>query len=172
MGAQNHTGRFLLIAVGTGGASAGLAKHVRLRLEAILPQRLGDLARALAEGRSTLRSALPDGDARRRAVDAALRPGGPLDVLDERSASSVRDWLRDPSADGTARIETITIASDDPEDLTLRQARWLGEADAIYHAADIAPAILARARADATRHALEDAPDRPTEGFTLVLRRG
>lgn len=162
----------LLIAVGTGGASAGLAKHVRLRLEAILPQRLGDLARALAEGRSTLRSALPDGDARRRAVDAALRPGGPLDVLDERSASSVRDWLRDPSADGTARIETITIASDDPEDLTLRQARWLGEADAIYHAADIAPAILARARADATRHALEDAPDRPTEGFTLVLRRG
>lgn len=162
----------LLIAVGTGGASAGLAKHVRLRLEAILPQRLGDLARALAEGRSTLRSALPDGDARRRAVDAALRPGGPLEPLDEISADRVDAWLDDPAANAPARLETIVLASDDPEDLTLRQARWLGEADAIYHAADIDPAILARARADATRHALEDAPDRPTEGFTLVLRRG
>ena len=65
----------------------------------------------------------------------------------------------------------MAIASDDPEDLTLRQARWLGEADAIYHGADIAPAILARARADATRHSLQDAPATAQEGFALILRR-
>ncbi|HCC25978.1 MAG TPA: siroheme synthase, partial [Erythrobacter sp.] len=33
----------VLVAVSTGGASAGLAKHLRLRLEAILPQSLGAL---------------------------------------------------------------------------------------------------------------------------------
>ncbi len=162
----------LLIAIGTGGASAGLAKHVRLRLEAILPQRLGDLARALAKGRDALRAKLPDGDARRRAVDDALREGGMLDPLDEASAGRVEAWLADPAAAAPPRLETITFASDDPDNLTLRHARWLGEADAIYHGADIAPAILARARADATRHPLEDAPDAPRKGFALILKRG
>ena len=37
----------VLIAVGTGGASAGLAKHIRLRLERILPDSLGQLAKSL-----------------------------------------------------------------------------------------------------------------------------
>lgn len=162
----------LLIAVGTGGASAGLAKHIRLRLEAFLPQRLGELARALATGRDALRAKLPDGDARRRAVDAALRPGGTLDPLDEASAGRVDSWLADPADDDRARLETIRLTSDDPEDLTLRQARWLGEADAIYHAADVPPAILARARADATRHPLGEARDKPHSGFAIVLQRG
>ena len=148
----------LLIAIGTGGASAGLAKHVRLRLEAILPQTLGALAGALAEGRDRLRAALPDGDARRRAVDAALRRGGMLDPLEDASAGRVTGWLANPAAD-------------DPEDLTLRQARWLGEADAIYHEASIPSAILARARADAERHSLAEAPAAPSEGFALILRR-
>ncbi|HWW58710.1 MAG TPA: bifunctional precorrin-2 dehydrogenase/sirohydrochlorin ferrochelatase, partial [Sphingopyxis sp.] len=35
------------IAIGTGGASAGLAKAVRQRIEALLPSRLGALASAL-----------------------------------------------------------------------------------------------------------------------------
>ena len=38
----------VLIAVGTGGASAGLAKALRLRLEALLPASLGALADAAA----------------------------------------------------------------------------------------------------------------------------
>lgn len=161
----------LLIAIGTGGASAGLAKHVRLRLEAVLPQRLGELARRLAAGRDALRGSLPDGDARRRAVDAALRSGGTLDVLGDTSADRVEQWLADPAARAEARVETIALRSDDPEDLTLRQARWLGEADAIYHAADIPPAILARARADAARCPLEDAANAPGDGFAVILER-
>ena len=162
----------LLVAIGTGGASAGLAKHIRLRLEAILPQRLGDLARALADGRDALRARLPDGDARRRAVDAALRAGGTLDPLDEDAPDRVETWLADPAADAPPRLGTIVLASDDPEDLTLRHARWLGVADTIYHAEDVPPAILARARADAERHPLDKAPDAPSQGFALVLKRG
>ena len=43
----------VLIAIGTGGASAGLAKHLRLRLERLLPGSLGarDPARAVARCR-------------------------------------------------------------------------------------------------------------------------
>ena len=118
-----------------------------------------------------MRAALPDGDARRRAVDAALRRGGMLDPLEDASAGRVTGWLANPAADAPARLETVTLTSDDPEDLTLRQARWLGEADAIYHEASIPSAILARARADAERHSLAEAPAAPSEGFALILRR-
>jgi uroporphyrin-III C-methyltransferase / precorrin-2 dehydrogenase / sirohydrochlorin ferrochelatase len=41
----------VLIAIGTGGASAGLAKALRQRLEALLPQSLGALAQALSGAR-------------------------------------------------------------------------------------------------------------------------
>ena len=40
----------VLIAVGTGGASAGLAKHLRLRLEQFLPLSLGELAQETVPG--------------------------------------------------------------------------------------------------------------------------
>ena len=38
----------VVLAIGTGGASAGLAKQLRLRLETLLPQDLGELAVRLA----------------------------------------------------------------------------------------------------------------------------
>ena len=104
-------------------------------------------------------------------MDAALRPGGTLDPLDEGSAGRVEDWLSNPATDAPARLERIALVSGDPEDLTLRHARWLGEADAIYHDTDVPPAIVARARADAARHPLDAAPDVPLEGFAVILTR-
>ena len=62
----------VVIAVGTGGVSAGLAKAVRLRLEGLLPDGLGALATALQAARAALRARWPDAGARRRALDAAL----------------------------------------------------------------------------------------------------
>ena len=71
----------VLIAIGTGGASAGLAKALRLRLEALLPPGLGGLAGALQAARRALRTRWPDAAERRRALDVALAPGGALDPL-------------------------------------------------------------------------------------------
>jgi uroporphyrin-III C-methyltransferase / precorrin-2 dehydrogenase / sirohydrochlorin ferrochelatase len=142
------------VAVGTGGASAGLAKQLRLRLEALLPSALGNLAAALAQGREKMRARWPDAQVRRRALDAALAEGGPLDPFDPGAAGSVEAWL----------------CSDDPDDLTLREARWLGAADTLVLDGAIAPAILERARADAVRTA---DPHHPQDaGLTVILRRG
>lgn len=160
----------VLVAVGTGGASAGLAKHLRLRLEAWLPPSLGALAEGLARAREALRSRWPDPAARRAALDAALAEGGPLDPLDTEAAERIEKWLADPAGGAEPRTVEIWLASDDPDELTLRQARWLGRADTILHDAAFPPAILARARADARRGGLEDAGvARP--GLTVVLRR-
>lgn len=62
----------VLVAVSTGGASAGLAKVLRLRLEALLPASLGALATALAGARGAMRARWADAGERRRALDAAL----------------------------------------------------------------------------------------------------
>ncbi len=141
----------LLIAIGTGGASAGLAKHVRLRLERLLPETLGLLAKALEAARPVLRRRLPDGAERRRAVDAALREGGPLDPLDTQSFQKVAAWAEGTLARASGAIFEVILTSADPEELTLRQARLLGEADLLLLDGDVPSAILARARADAQR---------------------
>ena len=62
------------------------------------------------------------------------------------------------------------IGSDDPDDLTLRQARLRGEADAVLHDPGISAEILARARADAVRGTLPFAGPTPP-GLVLYLRR-
>ena len=159
----------VLVAVSTGGASAGLAKALRLRLEILLPASLGALAEALATARGAIRLRWPDAGARRAAIDAALAEGGALDPLAGLGEGAIERWLGgDSEATGPATAD-IFLRSDDPDDLTLREARLLGTADVIRHAADIPPAILIRARADAERRALDD--ERSDYGLTLIIRR-
>ncbi len=141
----------LLVAIGTGGASAGLAKHVRLRLERVLPEALGALAKALEAARPVLRRRFPEGPDRRRAVDAALREGGPLDPFDPQAFQRVAAWAETGTGPSQGAIHDLTLTSADPEDLTLRQARLLGEADLLLLDGNIPLAILSRARADAER---------------------
>lgn len=132
----------VIVAVGTGGASAGLAAALRQRLETLLPASLGALAERLAKEKMGLTSAQ-----RRAAVAEAFGE----------------------SVDAATRTETLVLASPDPDDLTLRQARLLANAARVYHAADVPAAILDRARADAAR--LPGlAPADPGEGVTLDIR--
>jgi len=155
----------VLIAVGTGGASAGLAAALRQRLESLLPASLGRLAEALFAARDSLRARFPDTDVRRRAIGSLLTAGGPLDPLAEHG---------DPAAAISAaeaapgRIERVEIASADPDVLTVRAARLLGLADRLYVEGAVPDAILDRARADAQRIA-SPPPRVPAPGLTLHL---
>jgi uroporphyrin-III C-methyltransferase/precorrin-2 dehydrogenase/sirohydrochlorin ferrochelatase len=159
------------IAIGTDGASAGLAKHLRLRLEALLPDGLGLLAQSLAKARDALRQRWPDATERRRAMDAALEQGGPLDPFVEHGGGAVTNWLSEngPAQAPTSRVELL-IDTSTPDGLTLRQLQLLGAADAILYEPGIPPAILDRARADAVRLSLPHEGPMPA-GLILVLRR-
>lgn len=162
----------VLVAIGTGGASAGLAKALRQRLEALFPASLGGLASALGNAREALRQRWPDAAARRRGIDAALGEGGCLDPLGNGDADAVGCWLAGESGgEVPARLEEIALVSDDPDDLTLRVARLLGQADHLFHASDIAPAILDRARADAVRQRCEGRPRWTGPGLALWLHK-
>lgn len=158
------------IAIGTGGASAGLAKAVRQRIEALLPPGLGGLAAALYKARGAMKRRWPVAADRRRAIDAALASGGALDPLRGDAADRVDEWLTHAGpAPVSSRIETVCLTSHDPDELSLRLARLLGEADHIFHRADVPAAILDRARADAVRHVVDALPVDPPAGLSVWL---
>ena len=150
----------VLIAIGTGGASAGLAKALRQRFEQLLPASLGHVAEALHAVRAGLRAAIPGDAARRRHIDMLLGPGGVLDPFVAHPEPIV------PTAGDTsaAGLDRIHLRSADPDDLTLREARHLASADRLYHRPDVPAAILDRARADAWRIACAAPPAERPDG--------
>lgn len=161
----------VLIAIGTGGASAGLAKTIRQRLEAVLPPALGTLAEALGQARAAMKARWPGAAERRRAIDAALAAGGPLDPLIPHAPDAVQNWLgADEAPSAKDQLEIVALLSDDPDELTLRAARLLGLADTVYHLPDIPAVILDRARADAARIPCTTPPAEPDPGLSLFLR--
>lgn len=163
----------VMIAVGTGGASAGLAKTLRIAIEGMLPSTLGPLAQALQASRDRIRARWPDATERRQAIDDALAPGGVIDPLRvAEPADAIAQWLGSPAAAAarSATGITLSIGSVDPDDLTLRQARLLGQADHVFHIPDMPAAILDRARADARRVACADQPRQWPGGLSLWLR--
>ena len=141
----------VIVAIGTGGVSAGLAAALRQRLEALIPATLGGLAQSLYAIRPQLRQRFPDMGERRRALGAAMAAGGPLDPL--AAEMTAADWLAAPAEPAVGRVR-IVLHSDDPDDLTLREARALANADCVLHGADVPVAVLDRARADAVRSPL------------------
>ncbi|NYD88681.1 precorrin-2 dehydrogenase/sirohydrochlorin ferrochelatase family protein [Sphingomonas melonis] len=158
----------VLIAIGTGGVSAGLAAALRQRLEALLPAGLGTLADRLQAARPALRRRYPDGGERRRALGAAMAAGGPLDPL--AAEADVARWLSADQARPSGHVR-IVLTSADPDDLTLRQARALANADRVLHHPGVSAAILDRARADAARQPWrpDAASDPAPEGLTVEL---
>lgn len=159
----------VLVAVGTGGVSAGLAAALRQGLEALLPASLGGLARALEAAKPAIRSRWSETGERRRALGGAL--AGPLDPLRDHAADAVETWLAGPASVETGLL-AFTIASPDPDELTLRQARALAQADRVFHDRHVPEAILDRARADAVRIACDGMPAEPGPGLSVYLEMG
>lgn len=163
----------VLVAVMTGGVSAGLAAAVRQRLEGLLPPGVGALATELYEMRAELRERWPDAGERRRMLARGMAAGQMLDPLgpDYRDEDVWHWLLATGDEEAGSRLEAgmteIRLASRDPDDLTLRQARALALADRVYHRPDVPPAILARARADAARVACTAPPAQPPPGVNV-----
>jgi uroporphyrin-III C-methyltransferase/precorrin-2 dehydrogenase/sirohydrochlorin ferrochelatase len=148
----------VVVAISTGGASPTLATVLRARIEAVLPERIGALARLAAIFRAQVNALIAE-PARRRAFWRRFveGPAGQLALAgNEAGARRVvlgeLDTARRSAkpAGGPAGIAYIVGAGPgDPDLLTLRAARLLQEADVILHDDLVPQAILNRARRDA-----------------------
>ncbi|MBW4331991.1 siroheme synthase [Stakelama sp. CBK3Z-3] len=160
----------VIVAISTGGASAGLAAALRQRLEGMIPAGLGTLATRLGEARATMRQRWPDAGERRRVLSGALMRGGKLDPMADLGEDAVDRWLESETAEPVSEAANLSLRSEDPDELTVRQARLLANADYIVHTPGVPAAILHRARADAVRIEwdAQTSGERPP-GLTLFL---
>jgi uroporphyrin-III C-methyltransferase/precorrin-2 dehydrogenase/sirohydrochlorin ferrochelatase len=150
----------LLVAVSSAGHAPVLARRVREQIEALLPSRLGALARFLGARRGAVQRALR-GLGRRAFWEQLI--SGPLAtrVLNGEEQRAGREWSRALLAAqraarrGAARpqgeVYLIGAGPGDPDLLTLRALQLLQQADVILYDRLVSEAVLERARRDARR---------------------
>ena len=145
----------VVVAVGTGGASPVVARRVRERIEALLPQRIGDLAQFIGGLRKLIGDRIPDFALRRRFWEKVIDgPIGAL-VLDgrRREAEAALNDIADPAAFSGSQgsVTIINAGPGDPDLLTAKALRALSDADVVFHDEGISADILDRIRRDAAR---------------------
>jgi uroporphyrin-III C-methyltransferase/precorrin-2 dehydrogenase/sirohydrochlorin ferrochelatase len=141
----------VVVAVSSAGASPVLARRVRAQIEALLPARLGALARFLGERRTVVRRALAPG-VRRPFWERLLNGRAASEVLagnEDAAAAAFAHELR--GSDASGEVYLIGAGPGDPDLLTLRALQLLQQADVILYDRLVPDAILERARRDAER---------------------
>lgn len=141
----------LTVAISTGGAAPVLARRLRERLEATLPQAYGDLA-AYTQSRRDRVKAVLDTPARRAFWERFLDSPGAEAVLrgDAAAADAVLDRLL---ADQRPLGEVYLVGAGpgDPDLLTFRALRLMQQADVVLYDRLIGAGILDLVRRDAER---------------------
>ncbi|WP_421694961.1 NAD(P)-dependent oxidoreductase [Aestuariivirga sp.] len=148
----------VVVAIGTEGTAPILGQGLRARIDAMLPQGLGDLARAAAALRERVAGAIPPGSQRRSFwyrfffgdVREAFLAGQSCNYL-----AGVENLFAEEAQPAQGRVAFVGLGSEDPELLTIKAQRKLHEADVIIHDAHVPAAILEMARRDAVRIAVK-----------------
>ena len=144
----------VVVAIGTEGTAPILGQGLRARIDAMLPQALGDLARAASGLRHRVAEAIPPGNRRRSFwyrfffgdVRESFMAGDSCSYL-----AGVENLFAGEAQAPKGRVSFVSFTSDDPELLTIKAQRKLQEADVIVHDRAVPKAILELARRDAVR---------------------
>jgi uroporphyrin-III C-methyltransferase/precorrin-2 dehydrogenase/sirohydrochlorin ferrochelatase len=134
-----------------------LARRVREQIEALLPARLGDLARFAGRQRGRVNQLLP-ATLRRRFWEQFFGSVANLERLarDKGAAQQAFDaqltsFSDHPGRAAQGEVYLIGAGPGDPDLLTLRGLQLLQQADVLLYDRLVSPAILDRARREATR---------------------
>jgi uroporphyrin-III C-methyltransferase/precorrin-2 dehydrogenase/sirohydrochlorin ferrochelatase len=146
----------VLVAISTGGTSPVLARRLRERLEALIPERFGELASWLRALREATRRKLRDTGERRRFFEAIV--DGPASrrfiAGDTQGARRIAQQLLATTSVAPRAAGEVTLVGagpGDPDLLTLKALRALQDADVILHDRLVPAAVLDLARRDAAR---------------------
>ncbi len=153
----------VLVAISTGGTSPVLARRLRERLEAFIPQSFGQLASWLRELRHAAIDRLRDSGERRHFFETLVDGAAARRFLagDRRGAGRIAQQLLAGASNAPPAAGEVTLVGagpGDPELLTLKALRALQDADVILHDRLVSDAVLDLARRDATRICVGKAP--------------
>jgi uroporphyrin-III C-methyltransferase / precorrin-2 dehydrogenase / sirohydrochlorin ferrochelatase len=147
----------LIVAVSSSGTTPVLARRVREQIEARLPTQLGPLARFAGSRRAQVNEALQPG-LRRPFWEQFFGSFANLERLSTEEGAASHAFAEQLQAfaarqDGAGRGEVYLIGAGpgDPDLLTLRALQLLQQADVLLYDRLVSPAILERARREATR---------------------
>lgn len=143
----------IVAAIGSGGAAPVLAKNIRAKLEALLPQRIGEFAALAGSLRGFVAGAIPDNLARRRFWERALSgPAAEAAYAGDlaRAETLIREAARN-TGQPRGVVHIVGAGPGDPELLTLKALRLIQEADIVYYDRLVSPEIISLIRRDAAR---------------------
>lgn len=164
----------VVVAIGTGGAAPVLARRLRERIEALLPQRIGRLASLMGQYRARLNAALTSVADRKSFWERVI--DGPVGAAIVAGQPNAETLLSD-AVDNAARPERIGAVSlvgagpGDPDLLTLRALHTLQDADIVFYDELVTVGVLDRARRDAERVFVGKRRGQPGIGQDDINRR-
>ncbi|MEJ0040129.1 MAG: siroheme synthase CysG [Gammaproteobacteria bacterium] len=151
----------VIVAVGSSGNSPVLARRVRQQIEALLPARLGALARFVGDRRNEVKRTLTPEQRRpfwERIIGGIV---GSRVLAGDESDANAKFQNELAAADATSseisedgrvgEVYLIGAGPGDPDLLTLRAVQLLQQADVILYDRLVSDAVLDRARRDAQR---------------------
>jgi len=141
------------VAITSTGVGPVLARHIRARVEAMLPRATGDLAQLAESFRETVSRVIRDGAARRRFWARFFSGPVAAHVHAGRSdlARTETQRLLNGHAEETGFVWLVGAGPGAEDLLTLRAQRLLQEADVIVYDALVPASVVAMGRRDAER---------------------
>jgi uroporphyrin-III C-methyltransferase/precorrin-2 dehydrogenase/sirohydrochlorin ferrochelatase len=141
----------IIVATSSGGESPVLARRVREQIEALLPEKLGALARFMGERRKTVQSTL--GALARRPFWERIVSGivGTRVLAGDEAGASKAFEAELRAGPGVGEVYLIGAGPGDPDLLTLRALQLLQQADVVLYDRLVPAAVLERSRRDAER---------------------
>jgi uroporphyrin-III C-methyltransferase / precorrin-2 dehydrogenase / sirohydrochlorin ferrochelatase len=164
----------VVVAIGTGGAAPVLARRLRERIEALLPARIGELARLMQRYRERVAVRIAAFAERRRlwerVVDGPIAGAVYAGRLHEAEAALI-DTIDARQDNKSGTVFLVGAGPGDPDLLTLRALHALQDADVVFYDELVTPAILDRARRDAERVFVGKRRGQPGIGQDEINRR-
>jgi uroporphyrin-III C-methyltransferase/precorrin-2 dehydrogenase/sirohydrochlorin ferrochelatase len=168
----------IVIAISSGGAAPVIARILRARIETIVPNAFGQLARFTGAFRDRIAAVISHGRDRRRFWERMIDgPAGDL-FLSGNPAQAQKQIIGDLARHAGAtdhqdgEVYLVGAGPGDPDLLTFRALRLMQRCDVVLHDHLIGEDILPLVRRDAKRIPINPPPDNqkvPQEGISELL---
>lgn len=147
----------VVVAISSGGRAPVLARHLRAKLEALLPGSLGRLAELAGAWRLEVKKRLGSIGQRRRFWETVLtgpvasRVGAGRTLEAQRLFADELDRFASADSQAPGEVYLVGAGPGDPELLTMKALRLLQQADVVLYDRLVSPEVLDLSRRDAEK---------------------